>query len=165
MSAIITGLFETPRDAAVAIEMLHQRGIPRANISLVAADHVDRDAFAIDSHSKLPEGAAIGAGVGGAVGAMVAGLTAIGVIATGGVGLVAAGPVLAAFAGAGAGAAAGSAVGALVGYAIPEHEVKFYENAIREGSVLVGAKYDSAEQKERIKETFESIDATHVSHA
>jgi ferritin-like metal-binding protein YciE len=56
------------------------------------------------------------------------------------VGLLVAGPIVAALAGAGAGAAAGGVIGGLIGLGIPEHQVKYFQDAIEKGSVLVGVK-------------------------
>jgi len=166
MSKIVTGLFESPSDAAIAVHSLEARGISPNDISLIAGDGFDREAFGVDSHSKMPEGVAIGATGGAAIGAVLAGLTAVGAIAaTGGVGLLAAGPLVAALTGAGAGAVAGSVLGGLVGLGIPEHEIKHYENAIEKGSVLVGVHYHNSEQKKIAKEVFDACSAEKVSHA
>ena len=66
MSKVITGIFDTPNKAAHAIQTIESRGFRPDQISLITSDGVDRDAFTIDSHSKLAEGAAIGAASGGA---------------------------------------------------------------------------------------------------
>ena len=175
MTKVITGLFSLPSEGARAIDTIVAKGIPVKNVSLVASDAIDRDAFGVETNSKLPEGAAIGATTGGAIGALVAGLTAVGAIATGGAGLLVAGPIVAAFAGAGAGAAAGSILGGAIGLAIPEHEVKHYEDAINEGSVLVGVQIDDAVERlfddrdsdadDVVKEVFRDCNAEKVSHA
>ena len=163
---VITAIFESHTQAASAIESLIARGIPETQISLVASEDFDREAFGVETHSKLAEGAAIGAGVGGGLGAVIAGLTLVGAVAgTGGVGILAAGPLVAALAGAGAGAAGGSVLGGLVGMAIPEHEVKHYEDAIAKGAVLLGVEYESGEQKEAAKDVFEQFDAKKISRA
>src|SRR6056297_2328402 len=106
MSATVTGLFNTPTEAAGAVHTLEARGIPEHEISIMAGENFKKEAFAVDSHSKLPEGVAIGA-----VAALAAGLTTVGTVATGGAGLLVAGPVVAALAGAGAGAATGGVIG------------------------------------------------------
>ncbi|MFA9478801.1 hypothetical protein ACERK3_10885 [Phycisphaerales bacterium AB-hyl4] len=165
MSTVITGLFKTPGDAARAVHAVEARGIPADRISVIANDKLDKDAFGVDTHSKLPEGVAIGAGAGGAVGALVAGFTAVGTIVTGGAGLLIAGPLAAALAGAGAGAAGGGILGGLVGVAIPEHEVKHYEDALERGSVLVGVEYETSDQKKVVQDTFDECDAEKVSSA
>ncbi|HZW10625.1 MAG TPA: hypothetical protein VFF69_12040 [Phycisphaerales bacterium] len=165
MARVITAIFPTAHEAAEAARALTAAGVPVSEISIVGSDNMDREAFGVQSHSKLPEGAAMGAGFGGAVGALVAGLTSIGVIATGGIGLLAAGPVIAALAGAGAGAAGGSVLGGLVGWAIPEHEVKHYEDALKEGSVLLGVECPDRQRERVVKEIFDTFETTKVSHA
>lgn len=164
MSTVIVGLFKEPSQAAAAVYALEIRGVPANKINLVASDKFKKDTFALSSSSKLPEGVALGATAGAAITAMVAGLTAVGTVATGGLGLVAAGPVVAALAGAGAGAAGGSIVGGLIGASIPEHEIKFFEDAVEEGSVLLGVEFGD-DNKEMIKETLENCDAEKVTTA
>lgn len=165
MAQVITGLFENGAKASEAIAQLEMKGVPTKDISLVASENFKKESFGIEDSSKLPEGTAIGAGAGGAVGALVAGLTSVGAVATGGVGLVAAGPVVAALAGAGAGAAAGGVVGGSVGAFIPENEVKYYEDALKKGSVLVGVEFDDKDRKETIENTFENHNASRVATA
>jgi hypothetical protein len=165
MTKVITAVFPSPLEASEAARALTAAGVPVSDISIIASDKVDRDAFGMETHSKLPEGAAVGAGFGGAIGALIAGLTSIGVIATGGIGLLAVGPVVAARAGAGAGAAGGSIIGGLVGWAIPEHEVKFYEDALAEGSVLLGVECPNKQREAVVKEIFDVFETTKVSHA
>jgi hypothetical protein len=136
----ITGLYKSSTDAAYAIRLLKDAGVPADNISLIARHTLEKEGLVEEPHSKAPEGMMLGAAGGGAMGALVAGLTAVGTIASGGagLGLVVAGPIVAALAGAGAGAAAGSVVGGMIGAAIPEAELNAYEQAIKEGSVLIG---------------------------
>lgn len=165
MSTVITGLFENAPQASAAIATLERKGISSREISLVVGEDYKKESFAIEDSSKLPEGTALGAGSGGAVGALIAGLTSVGAVATGGVGLVAAGPLVAALAGAGAGAAVGGAVGASIGAFVPENEVKFYEDALEKGHVLVGVECDDSDRKKMIKETFDNFDAERVATA
>ncbi|MCQ8850703.1 hypothetical protein NQT74_19130 [Alteromonas stellipolaris] len=165
MSDVITGLFKHPAEASAAITMLEQKGFSDANISLMANESVTKDSFALTENSKLPEGVAIGASSGGVLAAVVGGLAAVGVVATGGAGILASGPIVAALASGGAGAAAGGVIGGAVGLAIPEHEVKFYEDAVKEGAVLVGVHYDDSDEKDKIKETFKHFDDVKVGSA
>lgn len=163
--SIITGLFESPSAAAMSVRALEARGIPASDISVIASETVKRESFAIEGKTKAAEGAAVGAGAGGALGALIAGFTMVGALATGGVGLLAAGPIVAALAGAGAGAAAGGAVGTVVGLAIPENEIKFYDDALRKGSVLVGVNCEDSNRESVVRETFEGARAKKISHA
>lgn len=166
MSKVLTAVFETHPDAARALESLVAAGFETSRISFIASDDFDADTFGVESGNKMAEGVAIGAGTGGAIGAVVAGLTLVGAVAaTGGAGLLVAGPLVAALAGAGAGAAGGSVLGGLIGLAIPEHEIKHYEEAIEHGSVLVGVECDDAAERKSAKAIFERHNADKISHA
>jgi hypothetical protein len=165
MTTVVTGLFDSPHQAAIAVQALEAQGIPGADISLLTGDRFDRDAFTVETHTKATEGLGIGAASGGALGALIGGLTAVGTIATGGAGILVAGPLAAALAGAGAGAAAGGVLGGLAGAAMPEHEIKHYEDAIEKGSVLVGVSCEEDTEKEVAKRTLKGIGALKVSHA
>jgi hypothetical protein len=165
MNTVVTGLFDTPRQAAIAVQTLEAQGIPSDDISLLTGDRFDRDAFTVATHTKAAEGVGIGAASGGAIGALVAGLTAVGTIATGGAGILVAGPIAAALAGAGAGAATGGVIGGLIGAATPEHEIKHYEDAIEKGSVLVGVTCNQDGEEEIAKRTLKGVGALKVSHA
>lgn len=168
MSTVITGLFENPNRAADAMQALAAKGIPNDHISMMVGDNFDREAFAVNTRSKLPEGVAVGATAGGAIGALLGGLTAVGTVAaTGGIGLLVAGPIVAALAGLGAGATTGGILGGAVGAAMPEHEVKYYEDALSKGSVLIGVHLadDEKDLKEVAKKTLKDQGAMKVSHA
>ncbi|CAN5695358.1 hypothetical protein BH11PLA1_BH11PLA1_03340 [soil metagenome] len=137
-SSLVTGIFRTSEEAARGIDALIAGGVDRGDINVVASEQTNVEAFGIEKHSKAGKGAAIGGATGAAVVALIAGFTVVGALATGGLGIIAAGPIVAALAGAGAGAAAGGVIGGLIGLGIPEHEVKFYKDALEKGSVLVG---------------------------
>lgn len=154
MAKLVTGLFKTRSSAERAVDSLVNDGYPREDISLLMSDATRGREFALQMATKAPEGAATGATVGGALGAIAAGLVVLGVIAIPGLAIVAAGPVVATLAGLGAGAAAGGLAGALIGMGIPEHEAKFYNEAIEKGGILLGvyAHDDRAGQAKKILE-------------
>ncbi|AQP99181.1 hypothetical protein B0W48_04780 [Pseudoalteromonas aliena] len=164
MSSVITGLFENASQATLAIYRLEALGINEADISIVANNSYAKDDFAVDEGTKAAEGGLIGAASGGVLAAIIGGFTAVGSVATGGAGLLVAGPLVAAFAAGGAGAAIGGTFGAAIGALIPEHEIKFYEDAIEKGSILIGVKYNS-DNKNSIEEVLESAGASNVSKA
>ena len=164
MSEVITGLFEKSIDASTAIFNLENMGIRESDISIVANDSYSKEDFAVDEGSKAAEGGIIGAASTGVLAAVVAGFTAVGAVATGGSGLLIAGPLVAALAAGGAGAAAGGTIGAIIGAFIPEHEIKYYQDAIDKGSILVGVKYTS-DNKGDIKKILETAGADKVSTA
>ncbi len=165
MSNVVTAIFSSNEKAAGSLETLVAHGFDSADISLIASENFDRDTFAIETHSKLSDGVAVGATVGGATGAILAGLTTIGAISTGGLGLVAAGPIIAALTGAGAGAASGSILGGLVGLSFPEHEIKHYEDAIEKGHVMVGVQCTDSDQCDKAEDIFKQFNADKVSRA
>lgn len=162
---MITGLYETEHAAVAAITALEAEGFNEERISIIAGENVNRDAFAVSSHSKLAEGTALGATTGGAVGALVVGLTAVGTIATGGLGLLAAGPIVAALAGAGAGAATGGVIGGAIGSSLPEHEIKAVESALERGSVLIGVECENSDEQSRVKSILKETGAERMSTA
>ena len=164
MNTVLTALYETPKRAADAVRALEAAGIPSDDISLLIGDHFDRDAFTVETHSKLSEGVAAGAVTGGALGALIAGLTAVGAFATGG-GLLVAGPIVAALAGAGAGATGGGVLGGLIGATMPEHEVKHYEDALEKGSVMVGVTCATDDIRDRVQHTLKETGAIKISRA
>jgi len=164
MSDVITGLFESPVKARDAIFSLEALGVSHNELSVIANDSYSKDDFAVDEGSKAAEGGIIGAASTGVVAAVVAGFTAVGAVATGGAGLLVAGPLVAALAAGGAGAAVGGSIGAIIGAFIPEHEIKYFENAIEKGSILVGVEYNS-DNKSDIKHALERAGAEKVSSA
>ncbi|MBU6953332.1 MULTISPECIES: hypothetical protein [unclassified Hahella] len=164
MSDVITGMFKVPTNASAAIHMLEYKGIKSDDISLVTNSNFTKDSFALTEHSKLPEGVAVGATTGGVLAAVAGGLTAVGAVATAGAGLLAAGPFVAALAAGGAGGAVGGLIGGAIGLAIPEHEIKYYEDAIKKGAVLVGVRYTS-DTKDMIKDVFKQFDADKIATA
>jgi hypothetical protein len=134
---VVTALFRSREAAQAAVERLVESGLDRADISILMSQETGGREFGFTEATKAPEGAAAGAAVGGVLGAIAAGLAAVGTIALPGIGLLAAGPIIAALAGAGAGGAAGTLIGALVGAGMPEHEAKFYSDALEAGGILV----------------------------
>lgn len=154
MAALVTGLFRTRSDAERAVDNLIDYGYSRDDISLLMSDATRGREFALQMATKAPEGVATGATIGGVLGAIAAGLVAMGIVVVPGLALVAAGPVVATLAGLGAGAAAGGLTGGLIGLGIPEHEARFYSEAIEEGGILLGVytHNDRAEQARRILE-------------
>ncbi len=162
MSDRVLGIYENPASAAAAVNTLNAQGIRDEYISLIVADNVDREGFAVESHSKMAEGVALGGTGGAALGALVAGLTAVGTVATGGLGLLAAGPVVAAFTGAGLGATAGGLTGGLIGANVPEVELKAVNDALDKGSVVVAVDAHDKDRKRAAKEIFDATDAKKV---
>lgn len=161
MAKNVTAIYKDRKAAAVAVNQLLADGFSRDDVSVLMSDATRGREFAVESHSKAPEGAAVGAATGGVLGAVAAGLVAIGVIAAPGIGLVAAGPIVAALAGAGAGGAVGSLAGSLVGMGLPEHEAKLLADEIKEGSFLIGV-HAHDDRADAAKKIFEETGGKHI---
>lgn len=152
MATLVAGLFKTRSSAEHAVEGLVAEGFSRNDISLLMSDATRGREFVLQMATKAPEGVAAGATIGGVLGAVAAGLVALGIVVVPGLALVGAGPVVVILAGLGAGAAAGGMTGALIGLGLPEHEAKFYREAIEKGGILVGvyAHDDRSDQARKI---------------
>jgi hypothetical protein len=119
--------------------------------------------FAVEKNTKAPEGALAGGGTGLVVGGVLGWLAGIGTLAIPGIGpLLAAGPIVAALAGAGAGSAIGGIAGALIGLGLPELEAKRYEEAIKQGRILVSVHCQSMRQAETARKVLDDAGAKEV---
>ena len=138
----ITSFYEDPAAANRAYERLRARDYASDDIDVVMSDETRRKHFQnTEAGSKAAEGLGIGGAVGGGVGAALAAIFAVGSsVVIPGLGLVVAGPIAAALAGAGAGAATGGLIGAMVGAGIPEDRAQAYEQGVRNGGVVIGAR-------------------------
>jgi hypothetical protein len=158
----ISGLFTSYKDFSDLIEGLHLRGHQETDISVLMSEHTHNQYFAPQENTKAPEGATLGSLSGGILGAVIGGLTLVGNVILPGSGLLVAGPLVGALTAGAIGAAAGGLIGSLVGAGIPEHEAKFFENALKqEGHILVVVHV----LKDHVKETkalFERHHATRL---
>ena len=160
-SKIVTGLFRDRESAERAYGSLTSRGYSQDDVNLLMSDDTRQKHF-VDSRetelgNKALEGAGTGAAIGGTVGATLAAIAAIGTtLALPGLGLLVAGPLAAALAGAGAGGATGGIIGALVGAGIPEERVKRYEEAIKNGGIVMGVSPRSDEDADYIEQEWKN---------
>lgn len=155
----ISGVFASYTDFANLIEALNMRGFREDDISVLMSENTHHQYFAPQENTKAPEGATVGTLSGGILGALIGGLTLAGNIILPGAGLLVAGPLVGALTAGAIGAATGGLIGALIGAGIPEHEAKFFENALKEeGRILVVAHVPKNESKE-VKAVFERCNA------
>lgn len=166
---MLTAVFRDRHTATQTYEWLQQRGYSSSDINVLMSDST-RAAFEgndaerrIKAGSRAAEGIAAGGAIGTAVGATVAAIAAVGTsVALPGLGLVIAGPILAALAGGGVGAVAGGVLGALVGLGIPESNARAYEEALRDGGVVIGVVPRSSEEYQAIHNYFEEQEADNI---
>ena len=139
----LTKVYTDYDKARRAVRELEARGIPSADISLVANQHVS------ELHDDVTEtsGAGTGAGVGAMVGGAAGLLTGLGLLAIPGLGpVVAAGWLATTALGAVAGGATGGLLGALVGAGVPEEHAHVYSEAVRRGGTLLSVKTADADE-------------------
>jgi len=140
----VYGTFEDRDKVEEAVDRLRKEGFRSNDISVVFPNRDMSKEFAIEKHTKSPEGALAGGGTGLVLGGALGWLAGIGMIAIPGIGpLLAAGPIVAAIAGAGVGSAVGGIAGALIGLGVPELEARRYEEEVKRGRILVSVHCNS----------------------
>lgn len=159
----VIGLVPSQEAAEEAVTQLRHAGVAADDISALFPDKRGTHDFAIEHHTKAPEGALTGVGVGGALGGALGALAGVGALAIPGIGpLIAAGPILATLSGAAAGATVGGVAGALVGLGVPEFEARQYEGKLKEGNILVSVHVESRENLRQAKQALQRVGASKV---
>jgi hypothetical protein len=157
------GIYSSRAGVENAVEALKTAGYRNTDISVLFPENAGTKDFAMEKHTKAPEGATAGAGTGVAIGGALGWLAGIGALSIPGLGpFIAAGPIMAALAGAGVGGAVGGVVGALVGMGIPEFEAKRYEGRIKSGGILLSVHCDDSEWNRKAKAILEKTGAEDV---
>jgi uncharacterized protein YcfJ len=147
-STVRVGIFGSVASADAAIVRLINAGFTKEQITVVAPRRI-KDHFAPE-HPMEPGGShtAGAVAVGGAIGAVLGGvIAAAAIIGTGATALIVAGPLVAAAAG---GAAAGGFIGAMMTRGVEREAAQFYDQAVRDGKILVGVAYTGADQRARL---------------
>lgn len=161
---MMTALFRDGNDAEHAYKELLNRGYSQNDINFITSETTRNQYFAdtsasatADSGSKALEGTGVGSALGGTVGAIVGAIAAIGTsIALPGLGLIIAGPIVAALVGAGAGGATGGVIGALVGAGIPEDRAAEYDEALKNGGIILGFNPNNDTDADEVQKVWES---------
>src|ERR1041384_6595926 len=160
------GIYRDRVSVDSAVDALRAAEFRNTDISVLFPENEGTKDFAVQKHTKAPEGTATGATSGAVIGGGLGWLAGIGALAIPGLGpLIAAGPIVAALAGAGAGGAIGGLAGALVGMGIPEYEAKRYEGRIKKGGILLSVHSDNSDWVKRAKTILEQTGAEDVSSA
>jgi hypothetical protein len=167
---MVTAVFRNRNDSEQAFDYLYHLGYSDREINVLMSDKTRATFFPErreeprhQAGTKAEEGMGIGGAIGTAVGATLAAVAAIGTsIAIPGLGLVIAGPLAAALAGGGAGAVTGGVVGALVGAGFTEQNAAAYEEALRNGGVVLGVVPKNREHAKSIELRFEELNGENV---
>ena len=148
---VIVGLLSDLESTKRVLRELHAQCIPDDHIGLAMRRPDEATSPAADAPAPVTEDATKGALGGGIIGGFAGLLAATGLIAVPGLAPLLAGGTLASAlgmtgatvaAGAGVGAAAGGLVGGLVSINVPESAARRYDEAVREGRILVTVKTD-----------------------
>jgi hypothetical protein len=159
----VFGIYRNRQDVEEAVQALKNSDFRSTDISVLFSENLGTKDFAIEKHTKLPEGSSAGAGTGAVIGGVLGWLTGIGMLAIPGIGpFIAAGPIVSLLAGLGAGGVIGGLAGALVGMGIPEYEAKRYEGRIKEGGILLSVHSDNADWRRRAEEILKRTGAMDI---
>ena len=160
---MVSAVFRDRVNAERAFDRLRAMGYTDSEINVLMSDKTRSTYYSGANKEKLSagshaaEGAAVGGAVGTAVGATLAAVAAAGSsMVIPGLGFLVYGPLAAALAGAGAGAVTGGIVGALVGWGIPEDNARAYEEALRQGGIVLGVLARTSDEASRLKKELEN---------
>ena len=157
------GIYRDQPSVSEAVEALKHAGFRNTDISVLFPENTGSKDFGHEKHTKAPEGALAGGSTGLVIGGTLGWLAGIGTLAIPGIGpLLAAGPIVAAVAGAGVGSAIGGIAGALIGLGLPELEAKRYEEAIKQGRILVSVHCPDMRHAEKARKVLDDSGAKEV---
>lgn len=165
----VSAVFRDRASAEQAFDTLRGWGYSDREVNVLMSDQTRSRYYPPKAHEKheagtmATEGMGVGGAIGTAVGATLGAILAIGTsLAIPGLGLVIAGPLAAAFAGGGAGAVTGGIVGGLVGLGIPEANAQAYQDALREGGVVIGVEARDSKDAKRIEKSFKDLQGENI---
>jgi hypothetical protein len=162
----VFGIYQTQADVEFAVDALRSEGFRNTDVSVLFPENKGTKDFAVEKHTKAPEGTAAGATTGVVIGGVLGWLAGIGALAIPGVGpLIVAGPIVAALTGVGVGGAVGGIAGALIGIGIPEYEAKRYEGRIKDGGILLSVHCDDSNWTTKAKNLLQRTGAQDVASA
>ena len=163
---MVTAVFPDNAGVERAYEAALAHGYQKDELNVVMSDETRRRLYENepDVDLQLTRKAAEGGELGGPTGLHVAvGIpvvaAALAALAIPGLGLVAAGPLAAALTGAGAAGLAAGLMGLLADWGVPKERVREYEEAIRDGGILVGLKARDEADARRIEQSWSALGA------
>lgn len=138
-----------------AMEALAGIGVPSDHVSVLAADQRASGDLATEINANAAHGSFAGGNIGGGLGW----LAGLGALAIPGIGLfVAAGPILGFLTGIAVGRSLGNLHGAMIEeLGIPDSSLAQYDEALKDGKILLSAGGDDAALRQRIIETMGDV--------
>jgi hypothetical protein len=167
---MVVAVFRDRSDAEQAFDYLYHLGYSDRDINVLMSDKTrstwypeKRDEPRHDAGNRIEAGMGLGGAIGTALGATIAAIAAIGTsLVIPGLGLVVAGPLAAAFAGGGAGAVTGGIIGALAGAGFTQQNAEAYEEALRNGGVVMGVMPHNRDHADAIEQRFKELNGENV---
>ena len=166
---MVTAMFRDHVEGQEAYQRLLDSGYASSEINVLMSDatrshyYWTENKAPVQAKTEAAEGVGVGGAIGTAVGAALAAVLAIGTtVVVPGLGLVIAGPIAAAFAGGGAGAVAGGIIGGLIGLGIPEPDARAYQEALRDGGLVLGVVPHNADEARVLQALFEELHGENI---
>ncbi|HVE49082.1 MAG TPA: hypothetical protein VNG69_05615 [Casimicrobiaceae bacterium] len=166
---MVTGVFSDAESVERAYRAAEKQGYSIDDLNVVMSDETRQRYFSQDQPistelaSKSAEGGELGGPTGGRIGIALSIVAAVGAaLVLPGLGLVMAGPVAVALAGAGSAAVAATLIGALSDWGLPEERVKHYDDAIKNGGILMALKTRSPDDARDIESQWRDFGAAHL---
>ena len=160
----VYGIYASRSQVEMGVDQFKMAGYRNTDLSVLFPHNDGSKEFAVKNSTKLPEGAAVGAGSGAVVGGALGWLAGIGALAIPGVGpFIAAGPIMAALAGATVGGTVAGLAGALIGMGIPEYEAKRYAGRLEKGGILLSVHCSNSDEITKAKDILKRTAAEDIS--
>jgi len=160
MTPTLVCVVKTQEQARQIVNRLRSAGFSAKDTSIVMPKSEELDRLEQEQPGKQTGGAVIGAATGGALGILV-GLATF--VIPGLEPFLAVGPIVAALADAAAGGTAGAIAGALIGMRLSDSSAKFYEEAVKQGNILITVHVEDSAKKAIAKQIFEENGGEHIS--
>jgi hypothetical protein len=174
LNTTFTALFKDAVKAEQAYNLALQKGYKKEDINILMSEETKKKNYGTQISDigtnngmghKLMEGAGVGGAIGTTTGAIAGAIAAIGTtLVLPGLGLVIAGPLAAGLAGAGAGGIAGGLLGALVNTGFSENYAKDYENALKEGGIVISVISHSKDENLSLENEWKNYGGTNFLH-
>ena len=160
----VFGIYPHRASFEYAFGVLKGQGFRATDLSALLQENPGTKDLATEKATKMPEGAATGAGSGAVIGGALACLIGTGAVSIPALGsLLVAGPIVATLAGIGVGGTLGGLSGALLGLRRPEYEAKRYQGRIEKGGILLSVHCDDPDWVNKAKRLLDSTGAEDIS--